>query len=88
MSKRKVCLVDREKKDARFESHRDKLLKSGMSFRNISRVAGYSHGSVSAEKKEMLRDEELAKQKMIAEQNAKDSASALLFPDQRPTEAA
>lgn len=37
------------------------LLKAGMSFRQISVVAKCSHGSVSAEKKSMKRDEELAR---------------------------
>lgn len=68
------------------------LLKAGMSFRQVSLVARCSHGSVSAEKKAMLRDEELAKLKLIemakAEKDALASNSTVLFPDQKPTDAA
>jgi DNA invertase Pin-like site-specific DNA recombinase len=66
------------------------LLKVGMSFRQISLVAKCSHGSVSAEKKAMLRDEELAKLKQIEQTKADEAARAptVLFPDPDPTKAA
>ena len=65
------------------------LLKAGMSFRQISLVAKCSHGSVSAEKKAMLRDEELAKLKKIEQTKADEAAfaSTVVFPDQKATEA-
>ena len=44
-----------------------KLLKAGMSMRKIAALAVCSHGSVSAEKKSMLRDEADAKAKSAAE---------------------
>ena len=44
-----------------------KLLKAGMSYRNISIVAKCSHGSVSAERAALRREEEELK-KRLAEQ--------------------
>ena len=60
-----------------------KLLKAGMSFRQISIVARCSHGSVSAEKKAMKRDEEELKMKLAAqvEAEAKMSESGSIFPE-------
>ena len=48
----------------------ESLLDAGLSFREISRVAGCSHGSVSAQKKEWLakkklREQEQASQKLL-----------------------
>jgi DNA invertase Pin-like site-specific DNA recombinase len=59
-----------------------KLLATGMSFRNISSIAKCSHGSVSAEKLDMKK-EEAAKAKLKAEQdliNSEAQANALKFP--------
>ncbi len=55
-----------------------------MSFRNISRIARCSHGSVSAEKKAWLHDPELAKLKEIERTKSDEAAlaSSVLFPDQ------
>ena len=47
-----------------------KLLKSGLSFRQVSAIAKCSHGSVSAEKKAMVRDEADAKKKALAQAEA------------------
>lgn len=57
------------------------LLKAGMSFRQISVVAKCSHGSVSAEKKAMKRDEELAR--LAGEAAAKPEVSQ---PVEQPAE--
>ncbi|OQW50463.1 MAG: hypothetical protein A4S09_01325 [Proteobacteria bacterium SG_bin7] len=68
-----------------------KLLKSGMSFRKISEIARCSHGSVNAEKRAILKEETLAKQKLLDEQKAKEAeanSNTVLFPDQKPVEAA
>ena len=67
-----------------------KLLASGMSFRNISKIARCSHGSVSAEKKAWLRDEELVKLKQMERTKADEAALAasVVFPDQKSTGAA
>lgn len=45
-----------------------KLLKAGMSYRNISIVAKCSHGSVSAERAALRREEEEHKKKIAEEQ--------------------
>jgi len=50
-----------------------KLLKAGMSYRNISIVAKCSHGSVSAERAAMRREEEELKRK-LAEQTEAEKA--------------
>ena len=65
------------------------LLKAGMSFRQISLVAKCSHGSVSAEKKAMLRDDELARLKQIELTKADEAAlaSTVVFPDSDPKRA-
>ncbi len=47
-----------------------KLLKAGMSYRNISLVAKCSHGSVSAERAAMKREEEDNKRKLMEEAEA------------------
>jgi DNA invertase Pin-like site-specific DNA recombinase len=60
-----------------------KLLKAGMSYRNISSVAKCSHGSVSAERAAMRREEEALKKK-LAEQAATEKelqAATVVFPD-------
>ncbi len=44
-----------------------KLLKSGLSFRKVSSIAKCSHGSVSAEKQAMKREEEELRKKMETE---------------------
>jgi len=58
------------------------LLKAGMSFRKISMVAKCSHGSVSAEKKSMLYEEEMARQKLEAQAAAAKNTndSGVIFP--------
>lgn len=60
-----------------------KLLKTGMSFRQVSSIAKCSHGSVSAEKKAMLRDEQEAAKKLVtqAEAEKKLHESGAIFPD-------
>ncbi len=60
-----------------------KLLKAAMSYRNISLVAKCSHGSVSAERAAMKREEEAHKMKLIeeAEAETKLQESSVLFPD-------
>jgi DNA invertase Pin-like site-specific DNA recombinase len=50
-----------------------KLLKSGLSFRQVSSIAKCSHGSVSAEKKQMVAEESIAK---AAEDKAKEKQQA------------
>lgn len=40
------------------------LLKNGLSFRQVAKIAGVSHGSISAEKKDMLRDETMERKKL------------------------
>jgi DNA invertase Pin-like site-specific DNA recombinase len=60
-----------------------KLLKAGMSYRKISLVAKCSHGSVSAERAAMRREEDDLKKKLAsqaeAEKNLKSAGS--VFPD-------
>ncbi len=60
-----------------------KLLKSGMSFRQVSSIAKCSHGSVSAEKKSMLREEEELSKKLaaqaVAEKKLQETGS--IFPE-------
>jgi hypothetical protein len=60
-----------------------KLLKAGMSYRNISIVAKCSHGSVSAERAAMKREEEELKRKLAekAEAETKLQESSVLFPE-------
>jgi DNA invertase Pin-like site-specific DNA recombinase len=48
------------------------LLKNGLSFRKVAVIAKCSHGSISAEKRDMLREE--------AEQNAKIEQQMRLLP--------
>jgi DNA invertase Pin-like site-specific DNA recombinase len=43
-----------------------KLLKSGLSFRQVSSIARCSHGSVNAEKQPMKREEEELRRKLAA----------------------
>lgn len=56
------------------------LLKSGMTYRAASRVANCSHGSIYAEKRLILLEQEQAKKK--AEEEAQQ-----VFPDLPPTTA-
>ena len=60
-----------------------KLLKAGMSYRNIGIIAKCSHGSVSAERKSQKRDEAELKRKLEeqAEQEIKMHEATVLFPD-------
>ena len=60
-----------------------KLLKNGMSFRQVSSIARCSHGSVSAEKKVMLRDEQEAKKKLAEQEKLEKQMqqSGSVFPD-------
>jgi len=60
-----------------------KLLKAGMSYRNISVVAKCSHGSVSAERAAMKREEAAARLKLAKEAEAerKLQEASVLFPD-------
>lgn len=60
-----------------------KLIKAGMSYRNISLVAKCSHGSVSAERAAMKREEQELQRKLAedAEAEKKLQKSSVLFPD-------
>ena len=60
-----------------------KLLKSGLSFRQVSVIAKCSHGSLSAEKKAMKRDEEELKKKLVAQAEAENrlQKSGSIFPE-------
>jgi DNA invertase Pin-like site-specific DNA recombinase len=59
------------------------LLKNGMSFRQVSLIAKCSHGSVSAEKKSMLRDELELTKKLAAQAEAEKKLqnTGSIFPD-------
>lgn len=57
-----------------------KLLKAGMSYRQISIVAKCSHGSVSAERAAMKRDEAELKKK-LEEQGPIDESQSVVFPE-------
>jgi DNA invertase Pin-like site-specific DNA recombinase len=65
-----------------------KLLKAGMSYRNISIVAKCSHGSVSAERAAVRREEEEAKRKLAeqAEAEKKLQEATIVFPEIKPPE--
>jgi DNA invertase Pin-like site-specific DNA recombinase len=65
-----------------------KLLKAGMSYRNISIVAKCSHGSVSAERAAMRREEQEAKRKLVeqAETEKKLQEATIVFPEIKATE--
>jgi DNA invertase Pin-like site-specific DNA recombinase len=54
-----------------------KLLKAGMTFRQIAQIARCSHGSVWAEKSAMMKEE--AAQALIA--NDTQPAPTVVFPD-------
>jgi DNA invertase Pin-like site-specific DNA recombinase len=58
------------------------LLKAGLSFRQISSLAKCSHGSVSAEKKSMLMEEEAQRQKLASEtkEESKPKENGIIFP--------
>jgi DNA invertase Pin-like site-specific DNA recombinase len=60
-----------------------KLLKAGMSYRSISSVAKCSHGSVSAERAAMKREEHDLKTKLAeqAETEKKLQESGVVFPE-------
>ncbi len=60
-----------------------KLLKAGMSYRNISVVAKCSHGSVSAERAALRREEEALKKKLAeqAEAEKQMQETGVYFPE-------
>ncbi len=60
-----------------------KLLKAGMSYRNISIVAKCSHGSVSAERAAMRREEEDLKRKAAEQAEAEKALLEVgsVFPE-------
>jgi len=60
-----------------------KLLKSGLSFRQVSSIAKCSHGSVSAEKSAMKKEELELKNKLAAQAVAEKELRALgtVFPE-------
>lgn len=60
-----------------------KLIKAGMSYRKIAEVAKCSHGSVSAERRAMKKEEAELKLKLEeqAEQERKMQESTVVFPD-------
>jgi DNA invertase Pin-like site-specific DNA recombinase len=60
-----------------------KLLKAGMSYRNISAVAKCSHGSVSAERAAMKREEAESKKRLSEQEEAekKLQEASVVFPD-------
>lgn len=66
-----------------------KLLKAGMSYRNISAVAKCSHGSVSAERAAMKREEEELKQKLAEQAEAEKQLqeNGVFFPEVQKAEA-
>lgn len=66
-----------------------KLLKAGMSYRQISIVAKCSHGSVSAERAAVKREEEELKKKLAeqAEAERQMQESGVCFPEVAKTEA-
>jgi DNA invertase Pin-like site-specific DNA recombinase len=67
-----------------------KLLKSGLSFRQISTIAKCSHGSVSAEKQAMKREDEELKRKLAeqAEAERRLQEAGVVFPEIQKTEIA
>jgi len=63
-----------------------KLLKAGLSYRNVSKIAKCSHGSVSAERAAMKREEAaaLAKaeaEKLAQEQFMAEATEGVVFPE-------
>ena len=60
-----------------------KLLKSGLTFRQISTIAKASHGSVSAEKQAMVRGEREHREKIAAQAAAEAELERLVgaFPE-------
>lgn len=67
-----------------------KLLKAGMSYRNIGIVAKCSHGSVSAERKAMKKEEAELKRKLLEkeEQERKMQEATVVFPELKQGEPA
>ncbi len=67
-----------------------KLLKAGMTYRAISLVAKCSHGSVSAERAAVKREEAALKLKLAEAEEAekKIQESAVLFPELSQDQAA
>ena len=59
------------------------LLKNGLSFRKVAVIAKCSHGSISAERAAMKRDEEELKKKLAAQTEAekKFQETGSVFPD-------
>ena len=60
-----------------------KLLTAGMSYRNIGVVAKCSHGSVSAERKSMKKEEAELKKRLAAQAEAEKQLqeTGSIFPD-------
>jgi len=60
-----------------------KLLKAGMTYRNIATISKCSHGSVHAEVVALKKEEILRKQKELEEQKLKEEMekSAMIFPE-------
>jgi DNA invertase Pin-like site-specific DNA recombinase len=60
-----------------------KLLKAGMSYRNISSVAKCSHGSVSAERAALRKEEEALKKDLAAKAEAEKTLQEMgsVFPE-------
>jgi DNA invertase Pin-like site-specific DNA recombinase len=56
------------------------LLKSGMTYRAAASIAGVSHGSIHAEKLEMLRDERQALEKAQKAAEASDQVNSTIAP--------
>lgn len=67
-----------------------KLLKSGLSYRQVSTIAKCSHGSVSAEKRAMKKEEVELKAKLAAQAEAERQLqqTATIFPEiEKPKQA-
>lgn len=64
-----------------------KLIKAGMSYRNIATVAKCSHGSVSAERRSMKKEEAELKKKLQeqAQQDKKMQEFTVNFPEINPS---
>lgn len=58
----------------------EQLLEAGLSFREISKIARCSHGSVGAQKKEWLARKAAEKKKREEEEQVKIQAEAIQIP--------
>lgn len=60
-----------------------KLLKAGMTFRQIAQIAKCSHGSVWAERKSLRKEEEDLKKKLEEQAEAEKSLyeASVVFPE-------